>query len=58
MNVLTRDQLKEAEREARKELLREGWNQAVDDAKKRIKARQGRPWWVRLFPWSITITRR
>lgn len=42
--------------QAKKELADEEFRLAVDAEKIRLK--QYRPLWVRLFPWKITIKRR
>jgi hypothetical protein len=46
------------EREARLELEAESRRAKVEAAKERIRARQGRSWWERLIPFTITIQRR
>lgn len=40
------------------ELDLEDHRAAVEAAKERIRARQGRPWWDRLLPFTIRIERR
>jgi hypothetical protein len=42
---------------ARAELVEEELRKRVDLAKERIRAQMGKPWWKRLFPYTITFTR-
>jgi hypothetical protein len=45
------------EAQARAELDAENFREAVDAAKQRLRERDTRPWWKRLFPYRITVTR-
>lgn len=48
----------EIEAEALRELREENFRKAVEEAKGRIRERQGRSLLQRLFPFTITIQRR
>ncbi len=52
------DDIKDIEREALAELAAEERAARVAAAKERIRARRGRPWWDKLIPFTITITRK
>lgn len=43
---------------AEAEYRREIYRKAVEEAKEQLRAKAARPWWVKLFPWRITIERR
>lgn len=49
--------LQDIEREAREEVAEERHREAVEAAKARIRARRGRSFWSRLFPFRIKIER-
>lgn len=45
--------------QAREEFAQEQFRDAVDAEKARLREQaRRRPWWQRLFPWTITIKRR
>lgn len=46
--------LAQAQREWEEECNRD----AVKRAKERLRAKAAHPWWVKLFPWRITIERK
>ena len=46
------------EAQAQHELDVEEKRRRIDAAKERIRATRGRPWWRRLFPFTIKIERR
>lgn len=49
--------IKDLEAEARAELDAEAHRSAVDHMKVRLRERDARPWWQRLFPYQIKIER-
>lgn len=55
MSELTKDQLKEIEKQAIAEVQQENYRRQIEEMK--IKIRNKKTFWKRVFPYKITITK-